>query len=471
MKASEIISRARDLADLPNTKAISHDFEIQSLNEAWRDCYQVFTDSDDDFYVTEAVVALTPAMAVGTAEYLVPLPVDFYKLRYLDVQDGTGWLPVKKFPLSMKNVQPGDMYYRIRGTSLWIIGGVALAPPTIRIGYYPPPAQMSVPEQPVEYVAAEPKATFGLVTFPFYIPERRTMIYVYNGVNIRAESADLQTTVVLLAAFANPISSLIYYKGYIYFISNDDIWRAPTDLATVIVPVQITAIAAPITTVTASNDKLYFATGGSTRSCNLDGTGMAVLFAGTSDDVHEIDGVLVYRDVGTNDVLTFPATAVIAPDILHLTSDGREIYVVDTSYNFRRILADVTTGAVSEDVTLRSDVLYIENVAVDLGTHGSYHNHRASIITKESQLLLANSTLEDTDFNFPINFNPEIIEYKCAIDFRGKVEKDSAALIRRLYGGGANDPLGLWGRFVKVAHRDEYKHERIQNVYAYGGGR
>ena len=105
MLASEIILRARHVADLPSSEFIDHNDELASLNESWKDIYAALLDNDDDYSVTETTLTLGPTFAVAgaTNEYLLPLPTDCDRIRYVDYRGTMDWLPMSKFNLSMKD--------------------------------------------------------------------------------------------------------------------------------------------------------------------------------------------------------------------------------------------------------------------------------------------------------------------------------------------------------------------------------
>jgi len=70
---------------------------------------RLWTDNDDDYYITRLTFALTVTYAVAGSnnEYLYPLPADFFKLRYLDFRTAAAdFLPMKKFNLGMKDDSP-----------------------------------------------------------------------------------------------------------------------------------------------------------------------------------------------------------------------------------------------------------------------------------------------------------------------------------------------------------------------------
>ena len=156
MLASEIILRARHVADLPSSLFIDHNNELASLNESWKDIYAALLENDDDYYLSETTLTLSSLYAVAgtTNEYLLPLPSDCSRIRYVDYSGTMDWLPMLKFNLSMKDNQPASPYYRIKGAYLWVIG--ASVPSTglsVKIGYYPKQATITCPQSPLDFGA------------------------------------------------------------------------------------------------------------------------------------------------------------------------------------------------------------------------------------------------------------------------------------------------------------------------------
>jgi hypothetical protein len=66
--------------------------------------------------------------------------------------------------------------------------------------------------------------------------------------------------------------------------------------------------------------------------------------------------------------------------------------------------------------------------------------------------------IEDTEISYPNNEALEIMSYQAAIDFKRKQgDADVTLLQMRL--------SEIWERFEDVITRDEYRVEKVQNVY------
>jgi hypothetical protein len=188
MTASEIIARGRSLSDLPNSQFVSHQDEVQSVNESWKDLYQsLLEQGDDDYFVNQVIVNLTPAMSVGENEWEVPLPADFYKLRYIDYRGAMRWEQMDKFPLSMRDYNPMEPYYRLKNDILWIVGATTLSTSLqIRIAYFPPPDTITAPQNDLVYGTSYSGSLFTALLSPGYAPLNETAVYA-NGNVITAD--------------------------------------------------------------------------------------------------------------------------------------------------------------------------------------------------------------------------------------------------------------------------------------------
>ncbi|MDD5303536.1 MAG: hypothetical protein PHS14_10560, partial [Elusimicrobia bacterium] len=261
MKVSKIVSLARSLAALPDTQAISHDDEVSSVNASWRDLYARILESNDDPFLESATITLTPAMVVGTNEYLVPLPSDFYRLRTVDYRDGSGeWRSMDNFAPTARNDLPSYPSYRFNANRLWIIGAQFSE---VRLRYYPPSVELTHPEPDIEFATGATPLTFPTITSPVYVPWHNFGAYILAGTDITAGSIDDNTDATPVTLYASAgASDLVYYKGYLYWIEAADVWRAPTDLVTSpLVPVQLTATGT-VTSLSVFRDHLYYCDAG-----------------------------------------------------------------------------------------------------------------------------------------------------------------------------------------------------------------
>ena len=109
MTATQIITRALYLADLHNSDFVTWNDKSQSLFETYRDIYSSYVDSDYDFFLKDVEISLTPSMLApnessGVQEYLVPLPSDFLRLRWVDYSGQQVWQAMQKFQIIDKNI-------------------------------------------------------------------------------------------------------------------------------------------------------------------------------------------------------------------------------------------------------------------------------------------------------------------------------------------------------------------------------
>src|SRR5512134_228763 len=113
--ARGLVDQARSIADLQNSKNITYADEVNLLNEAYREMYSRYTESSGDYYLEEYLFTIDssmvdPTQPNGTA-YLVDLPEDFYKIRFLDFALGGNWYPADIFSSSQRNMVPNRPRY------------------------------------------------------------------------------------------------------------------------------------------------------------------------------------------------------------------------------------------------------------------------------------------------------------------------------------------------------------------------
>ncbi len=473
MTASQIIARARSIADIPFAKYIDHSDELRSINESYRDVYSKLTDNDDDYYVTEVAITITAAMLVpGTLyEYRVPLPATFYKLRYVDyliAGQSTKWASMKKFPLSLKNESPSEPYYRLQGNNLWVIcSNFVTALPQLRVGYYPPPAEISCPMFPLVYGTSYlPSAFTGSVTAPAYAPYLEIMVYAYAGTGIRAESIRNGTVSAPVALFTESaaVTNIVYYKGVIYYIRGGLIWYKVTALqAAFVAPTQATSPAG-VTSFFIHNNLIYYTTAAAIRVCNLTGAADALVMTVVANSVActGISTVLTYYTTATGAlVLVAPFTVLLFSGVSEVQSDGTDLYIRDTSFNLRKLSISVVGGVatIASDTQITSDVSDIGQPQYDV--YQVPPIYIVPVLKDKAQTLQGMDTAIDYSFDYPENIVPEIIAFQCAVDFKAKKQADTTELKERL--------AALWNRFSQVIKRDEYKPTRIKQEYDHWG--
>ena len=465
MTATQILSRARFASELPQSKFVSHNDELQSLNEAWKQIYASLMDNDDDFYVTETNFAFTAANIVAntTQEYLSPLPEDFLRARYLDFRGNFDWTPMKKFPLSMKDLNPAIPYYRFKNSSLWVVGSNGNTSNfTIRMGYYPRVTTITAPQTALPYGTSYAPNLFALITAPAYSPYLQQMVYAYNGTGIRSESISGLTVSTPVALFteSGAVTNTVYYKGTLYYIRGGLIWFKAIDLTTAFVaPTQFTTPVG-VTSFYIINNKVYYTNATQIRSCDLTG-GTDTLISATA-----ATNVAVIYNGGTTTVFYTtaagllgcinPVATLYATGITDVQSDGTNLYTLDIYNQLHKVTVGISLViTIITDTIVATDVSIMGQPVFDAGQTPQIFI--IPIITGEGQKLLGLDVSVDYSFTFPNNLIPEIMAWQCAIDWLSSqnlpTDKQETKLEK------------MWTTFRQNIRRDDYSVERIRNAY------
>lgn len=474
MKVSELIGYARSQANIASSGAISHDDEDKPINLSWKNIYGRLIERDDDYFTAPSVTFsnLTPYATANQYEYMIPLPSNFYRLRFVDYQPGSSgggvWSQMHKFPLSMRNDQPSEPHYRFDSTNLWVVGANVSV---VRIHFYPPPAVLTHPDVDLVYGTSYAVGNFGLITSPVYALPYDTMAYVYNGLNIVAESQKNNTVIapVTLATQLATITNLIYYKGSFFWIQGGNIYKMATDLQTA----GFGAPGAIISTTTVTSlsvfmNKLYYCDAGVLKTATLAGGSVTQILAASGSWLSLCQGIVFYvSGTGTLNSVS-PVTTNLIPGytMTSLTSDGTNLYALDSTLQLHilTILLTAGTPSISADSVLRGDVLSIGPWAggdVVPGTPSP--NQRIPVILSEAQQLIAASSYADSNITYPANIVTEIMSVEAAIDFCIKLGKDYSGLKIKLGDPNLVPATGLWAQFKNLSKRDDYEPERIKN--------
>jgi len=438
--ASGLIKDGRRLADLENSKFISHDDEVSLINEAYRDIFSLYTESNGDYFTKDYVFTLQSSQidpnSLSGGDYLVDLPADFYKIRFLSFSQGTRWQTCTNFSASERENMPTAPKYRIKNNQLWLITSPGQAS-TFKMTYYTPPEAVTLPELPVSFLSAAPIYSLATVAPMVYIDSPQVLVYV-DGLNIKAENKDTGNTVTLYASAA-AVSSMTYYAGYLYWISAGSIYRAPTDFLTTLVPVSI--VAATNTSMLVQGGFLYYSTATNTYKANLDGTSPVVQVALQTKDYQLLGSVPAYIAGGL--VVYDGVTSTVAA--VRLFQFGGKLFILD---GLNQIMQLTITGNV-----LAVGQMVIDNVLA-AGAAGFSTGY---LPVRTDQEVFAQSLIADTVFAYPSNEVNEIMAYSCGIGFARK-QSDQVKM------GVLQAKLAeLVTRFNQVNRRDEYQNYRINN--------
>ena len=131
--ASDVIKKAKQLADLENSDFISWNESITLLNDAYQNIYQKSINKGNNDFVR----------VIQTSEKCINLPRDFYQLKALTIKQDRFNTPIMRRP---QNGSFDDLSYDIYNNTLLING---YSSGTIILEYYPTPATLTLPNEDV----------------------------------------------------------------------------------------------------------------------------------------------------------------------------------------------------------------------------------------------------------------------------------------------------------------------------------
>ena len=129
--ASDVIKKAKQLADLENSDFISWNESITLLNDAYQNIYQKSINKGNNDFVR----------VIQTSEKCINLPRDFYQLKALTLKQDRFNTPIMRRP---QNGSFDDLSYDIYNNTLLING---YSNGTIILEYYPTPLTLTLPNK------------------------------------------------------------------------------------------------------------------------------------------------------------------------------------------------------------------------------------------------------------------------------------------------------------------------------------
>ena len=177
--ASDVIKKAKQLADLENSDFISWNESITLLNDAYQNIYQKSINKGNNDFVR----------VIQTSEKCINLPRDFYQLKALTLKQDRFNTPIMRRP---QNGSFDDLSYDIYNNTLLING---YSSGTIILEYYPTPATLTLPNEDV--------------TIDLPIGSDETLVGAYKNVYF-VRRTDKEST-----------SKPLYNKTYIVAINRD----------------------------------------------------------------------------------------------------------------------------------------------------------------------------------------------------------------------------------------------------------
>lgn len=129
--ASDVIKKAKQLADLENSDFISWNESITLLNDAYQNVYQKSINKGNNDFVR----------VIQTSEKCINLPRDFYQLKALTLKQDRFVTPIMRRP---QNGSFNDLSYDIYNNTLLVNG---FSSGTIILEYYPTPLTLTLPNE------------------------------------------------------------------------------------------------------------------------------------------------------------------------------------------------------------------------------------------------------------------------------------------------------------------------------------
>ena len=129
--ASDVVKKAKQLADLENSDFISWNESITLLNDAYQNIYQKSINKGNNDFVR----------VIQTSEKCINLPRDFYQLKALTLKQDRFNTPIMRRP---QNGSFDDLSYDIYNNTLLING---YSSGTIILEYYPTPVTLTLPNK------------------------------------------------------------------------------------------------------------------------------------------------------------------------------------------------------------------------------------------------------------------------------------------------------------------------------------
>lgn len=129
--ASDVIKKAKQLADLENSDFISWNESITLLNDAYQNIYQKSINKGNNDFVR----------VIQTSEKCINLPRDFYQLKALTLKQDRFNTPIMRRP---QNGSFDDLSYDIYNNTLLVNG---YSNGTIILEYYPTPLTLTLPNK------------------------------------------------------------------------------------------------------------------------------------------------------------------------------------------------------------------------------------------------------------------------------------------------------------------------------------
>ena len=453
----DIITRARELADLENSNFITWAENMKLLDECYKKLYQESINANDKYYLTKCetkdlVVAEREERAVSYY-----LPEDFYQLQSISVK-GTGRQILKK----AKTEDNSSARYDIINNTLVLYGGTASLP--LEIAYYPVPKTLTLKNSPVTVsVEGTPLDVNGDMVLS--VNDGNAIITNINtgwtkSIDITSIDGYARigfgmlglTKFFLVVASAQEIG-----HGYLC-----DIKTGSIEQKTVFMgkkgSLLCYANAGWETSPLPDNVTFYNEYGQTLFTRSLEGTGSILPFCFSLDDelnLYWLNNDSYLRIIKIDADSNITEVVKLEQAEMHGSVDLWKSFQVINEKLFYQSNSSIYCDGVKLLDGKEYDTLIGFN-KMDFNTGYGF----AVTPLYEEGVMQVHSCFADTELDFPNNFYFSYLAYLMAIAYKQKQNADASMLIQR-----ANDE---YAQFLTSISRDVAENNRIQNVY--GGG-
>lgn len=426
---SDLIERAKELADLQNSDFITWGENMHLLDESYKKLYQEVINANDKYYLQQVRPKDLTVAERTEKEVRYYLPDDFYQLQGIVVENQG--MPILKKALTESY---SALRYDIIGNTLALYGGVESR--GIVINYYPVPKTLTL-KAPEVQVSVE-----GLI---LDCNESKYLTYSLSGTTATfhvysiANSQDRTYTVNVDSA----VQFALLGRKAVVFKTTSEVY-------------ELNLITGEATTI---DDAI---------PGKKDNEVYLLVKNGTVYDLYKAKNL--YSPFKESIELTVPAgtkTFTFFADTFYFNTGsvlyrGTENIGAVTSEKMSVLNDDLFF--INDDVYVNSDILVnekdFESVIgfnkVDFNT-----GYGVSTTSLDDEYVHVHSCFNDTALDFPSNFYFTFIAYQMAIAYKAKQNADASALMTRSGEEAA--------QFFDSISRDAAECQRIQNVYTVGG--
>ena len=466
--ASDVIKKAKQLADLENSDFISWNESITLLNDAYQNIYQKSINKGNNDFVR----------VIQTSEKCINLPRDFYQLKALTLKQDRFNTPIMRRP---QNGSFDDLSYDIYNNTLLING---YSSGTIILEYYPTPVTLTLPnkDEVIDLPIGSDETLVGAYKNVYFV--KRTdkedpSKPLYNKTYIVAinrdtgEEAKVAEQSIYSEEYAVSENILFSIGDYVLFtgIHHDSVGSGTYKDFDCIIGLNIVDFSVNVQDRKDKYDN-YLALGFNfydDTECDI----TVEAYSGKK----RITSATIYGNY-----YDLKANNVIIPDkafITVLSKDMKHSFSIDSEHLYLYVDGEkVTSGKVMH---VMGDSVYLQSTSKNYCTMLNINtNEKTSLIAPSKKpiwgtvgfdkqtgygyyyllgdnKIVIHSFLEDTELNFPNNMFFNYLAYSLALSFKVKQGSDISAFMPLLE--------TAENTFYDSLTKDDWSFTRITNVY------